>query len=60
MEGLAILAVFFGFFTGIFWMVVGWRAMQAHEKIADSIEWIARNSAKQQSKTDQSVTSSES
>jgi hypothetical protein len=29
------------FFT-IFWMVVGWRAMRAHEKLADNVELIAR------------------
>ena len=24
--------------TTIFWMVIGWRAMRAHERIADRIE----------------------
>lgn len=46
MEGLTILAMFFGFITTIYWMIVGWRAMQAHEKVADSLEWIARQSAR--------------
>ncbi|RKU25664.1 hypothetical protein C6497_14990 [Candidatus Poribacteria bacterium] len=46
MTGLTIFAMFFGFFTAIYWMVVGWRAMLAHEKVADSLEWIARESAK--------------
>ncbi len=26
-----------GLFTTIFWMIVGWRAMRAHERIADRI-----------------------
>jgi uncharacterized membrane protein len=42
MEGLAVLVMLFGIFTGIFWMVVGWRAMRAHEKLADSVEQVAR------------------
>lgn len=46
MTGLTILTVFFGFITAIYWMIVGWRAMIAHEKVADSLEWIARESAK--------------
>jgi len=40
--GLAILIALWGIFVTIFWMVVGWRAMRAHEKIADHIEDIAR------------------
>ena len=46
MTGLSILALFFGFITGIFWMVVGWRAMIAHEKVANSLEFMARESAR--------------
>lgn len=60
MLSLSIFAMVFGFFTGIFWMVVGWRAMQALEKSADAVEWIARNSANQQSNNEQSEKSSES
>lgn len=26
----------------VFWMVVAWRAMRAHEKLADNAEWLAR------------------
>jgi len=48
MEGLAVLVMLFGIFTGIFWMIVGWRAMQAHEKLADSVEWLARQSNRQE------------
>ena len=48
MEGLAVLVMLFGIFTGIFWMIVGWRAMQAHEKLADSVESLARQSNRQE------------
>ena len=44
MDGLTILSILFGFATAIFWMVVGWRAMRAHERIADSSEKIAHAS----------------
>ena len=39
---LAIGAILFGFVTAIFWMVVGWRAMRAHERRADAAEYSAR------------------
>ena len=41
-EGLAMLTILWAVFTAIFWMVIGWRAMRAHEKIADSVEWLTR------------------
>ena len=44
MDGLTSLTILLGFFTAVFWMVVGWRAMRAHERIADSIEKIAHAS----------------
>lgn len=47
-EGLATLAVLWAVFTAIFWMVVGWRAMRAHEKLSDSVEQIARQSNRQE------------
>ena len=34
----AAVAVLAALFSAIFWMVVGWRAMRAHERIADSVE----------------------
>ena len=40
--GLAVLITFFGFATTIFWMFVGWRAMQAHERLAKATEDMAR------------------
>jgi uncharacterized membrane protein len=40
---IATLALVFGICTGIFWMVVGWRAMRAHERIADASEqWVRK------------------
>lgn len=48
MEGLAVLVMLFGIFTGIFWLVIGWRAMLAHEKLADSVEWLARQNSRQE------------
>jgi uncharacterized membrane protein len=41
-QGLAMLLAWFGIATTIFWMVVGWRAMRAHERIADAAEQAAR------------------
>lgn len=32
------LVAFFGFVTTVFWMIVGWRAMRAHERIASTID----------------------
>ena len=43
---LAILV--FGIFIKVLWMVIGWRAMRAHEKLADSVEWLARQSNNKQ------------
>lgn len=39
---IAELAVLIGIITGIFWMVIGWRAMRAHERIANAAEQAAR------------------
>lgn len=38
MNNLAQLAVFVAIGSAIYWMVVGWRAMRAHEKIADALD----------------------
>src|SRR4030095_9944156 len=38
---LAVLAILAAIFSAIFWMVVGWRAMKAHERLADAAEYIA-------------------
>ena len=42
MQGLAFKMALIGLVTTIFWMVVGWRAMRAHERIADAAERTAR------------------
>ena len=34
-----------GFAVSVFWMIVGWRAMQAHEKMADILEVLRADSA---------------
>ena len=31
-------------FVAVFWMVVGWRAMRAHERLARATEELARRS----------------
>jgi hypothetical protein len=35
---LAVVTGLFGLVVTIFWMWVGWRAMRAHERIADSLQ----------------------
>jgi hypothetical protein len=41
MEFFAFVAVIFGIVTTIIWLVIGWRAMRAHERIADTAsEWM--------------------
>lgn len=32
------VTLLWGVITTVFWMIVGWRAMRAHERIADTIE----------------------
>jgi uncharacterized membrane protein len=39
---LAVLAAMAAIASAIFWMVVGWRAMRAHERIAEASEQAAR------------------
>lgn len=45
---LAFLTIIWAIFTAVFWMITGWRAMRAHEKLADSLEQIARLTYRQQ------------
>lgn len=40
LQGLAVFAMLLGLFSTVFWMVVSWRAMKAHEKLADAVERI--------------------
>ncbi len=42
LQGLTVLTLIIGLFSAIFWMIVGWRAMRAHEKISESIESLVR------------------
>ncbi len=35
---LAILALTYGVVTTILWLSIGWRAMRAHERLADVLE----------------------
>ena len=37
------LAIFAALASAVFWMVIGWRAMRAHERIAAAAEQAARN-----------------
>lgn len=39
----AALAVVWGIAVTIFWMVCAWRAMRAHERLADAVDRIAQN-----------------
>ncbi len=32
------LIAFLAFVTTVFWMIVGWRAMRAHERIASTLD----------------------
>ena len=41
MEAFVFLSFLIGIATAIYWMVVGWRAMRAHERLADAIERLA-------------------
>ena len=40
--GLAVGIALAGVVATIFWMYVGWRAMQAHERLAEAAEEMAR------------------
>lgn len=40
--GLAVFAFLISTFITILWFVIGWRAMRAHEKMADYIELMIR------------------
>jgi uncharacterized membrane protein len=41
-SGLAMLVTVAGIASASFWMVVGWRAMRAHERLAEAAEQAAR------------------
>ena len=37
-EALFVITTVLAIVTTIFWMIVGWRAMRAHERIADKLD----------------------
>lgn len=41
-EWFAIIAALWGFFIAVLWLFIGWRAMRAHEKLADAAEEYTR------------------
>ena len=43
MQGLTFISILIAVVTAVFWLVIGWRAMRAHERIADAAtEWIEK------------------
>lgn len=45
MSGIVALAIIASVVTTLFWMYVGWRAMRAHERIAETLESVVRMDA---------------
>ena len=45
LQGITFLVMMLGIFSTIFWMVVSWRAMRAHEKLADAVERLTQRQA---------------
>jgi hypothetical protein len=41
-ELYAVFVVLWGLVVSIFWMICGWRAMRAHERLAESVERISQ------------------
>jgi uncharacterized membrane protein affecting hemolysin expression len=39
------IMMLFALATGVFWMYVGWQAMQAHQRLAAATEELARQAA---------------
>ena len=37
-EFFAYVTILFGLVTTVIWLRIGWRAMRAHERIADAVE----------------------
>jgi uncharacterized membrane protein len=44
-RAVPLLGFLAAIFAAVFWMVVGWRAMRAHERLAEAAEQIAGRSA---------------
>lgn len=45
MDFFAAVLMLFGLATTIFWMVVGWRAMRAHERLAGTAAFYAQRNS---------------
>ena len=45
LQGITALMMLLSIFSIIFWMVVTWRAMRAHEKLADAVERLTQRQA---------------
>ena len=41
-QAISILALSLSVLTGILWLIIGWRAMRAHERLANSQESLSR------------------
>lgn len=41
-QDVEVLTLLFAIVSTIFWMVIGWRAMRAHERLANASEQVAR------------------
>ena len=54
LQGLAVLAMLLGLFSTVFWMVVSWRAMKAHEKLADAVQRMTLQQSAMQERQSQS------
>ena len=38
LDPVTVLALLWGIFVSVFWMITGFRAMRAHERIANALE----------------------
>ncbi|MCA8969783.1 MAG: hypothetical protein KDC95_08375 [Planctomycetes bacterium] len=47
----AIVMVVVAIVVALFWFVVAWRAMRAHERLADAVEKIAHGEARRGTRT---------
>ena len=41
LQALAVLTAILGVFSTVFWMVLGLRAVRAHETLAENVEYVA-------------------
>ncbi|MDF3056609.1 MAG: hypothetical protein K0R17_824 [Rariglobus sp.] len=43
MAGIAVLSALFTLVVTILWLVIGWRAMRAHERVADNLTTLSHH-----------------